>query len=102
MDKDQVKSGDWYLFRLRGKQVPVKVDKTSYQDHIRYVITRVDTGAQFTRRSAGGLSRHFEDCYLIRRRSCKCFERLTRLIATYADETKVHKRTIVRESVSHF
>ena len=78
--------GATYLFRLRGKQVPVMLTsnmhengKLTYRFHR---ITGPPSSPRLIRNSARALSKHFDSC-AIGRESCDCAARLATLSLPY-------------------
>ncbi len=82
MDGNSLVVGERYLFRLRGKQVPVVYmgrfwNENTYQTNLH--LRRLDllpTGYLY-RRTARALSKHFDNCALVGREDCRCAERLS-------------------------
>ena len=68
MDKSFLKPNERYLFRLNGRQVPVIYNGWGLwgghpeQGRNMHAFTRLDDGQQFFRKSALGVSKHYDDC----------------------------------------
>ena len=70
--------GVTYLFRRKGKQVPVIFLRKPYPMDPMLIFLDVATGKEFPRRVASALSKHFDSC-AIGRESCDCAARLAAL-----------------------
>lgn len=93
MEGRRMAAGERYLFRLRGKQIPVTYegmfekipvlifDSEVPKGRMFLKMIRLDTGEEIYRKTARALSKHFDDCALIRRDGCDCVRRLREVAA---------------------
>jgi hypothetical protein len=81
MDKDVVVEGDYYLFRLKGKQVPVLMKSKAREGRkLVYRMLRLDTNEWLVRGTARALSRHYDDCNIWVGDMCDCVSKIMRIV----------------------
>jgi len=79
MEGKSLVPGERYLYRFKGKQIPVIfLDSVRIGRYSFVRFCRIDNGDIFQKRGAGAISKHYDDCVWWFQGNCTCSARLAK------------------------